>query len=78
MIPDELTTLTAAALLTDGRTAVGIFDVVSVKPHTSVLITGAAGRMGLALVQLATALGAPRGRRGARRAQAPCGARPGR
>ena len=58
LIPDELTTLTAAALLTDGRTALGILDGVSVKAGTPVLITGAAGGMGLLLVQLATARGA--------------------
>ena len=57
-IPDELTALTAAALLTDGRTALGILDGVSVKAGTPVLITGAAGGMGLLLVQLATARGA--------------------
>jgi NADPH2:quinone reductase len=58
LIPDGLTTLTAAALLTDGRTALGILDGVSVKAGTPVLITGAAGGMGLLLVQLATARGA--------------------
>ncbi|HWG24176.1 zinc-binding dehydrogenase, partial [Actinospica sp.] len=58
LIPDELTTLTAAALLTDGRTALGILDGVSVKAGTPVLITGAAGGMGLLLVQLTTARGA--------------------
>jgi NADPH:quinone reductase len=58
VIPDELTTLTAAALLTDGRTALGILDDVSIKVGTPVLITGAAGGMGLLLVQLATARGA--------------------
>ncbi len=57
-IPDELTALTAAALLTDGRTALGVLDGVSVKAGTRVLITGAAGGMGLLLVQLATARGA--------------------
>lgn len=58
LIPDELTTLTAAALLTDGRTALGILEGVSVEAGTPVLITGAAGGMGLLLVQLATARGA--------------------
>jgi NADPH:quinone reductase len=58
LIPDELTTLTAAALLTDGRTALGILDGVSVKAGTPVLITGAAGGMGLLLIQLATTRGA--------------------
>jgi NADPH2:quinone reductase len=58
LIPDALTTLTAAALLTDGRTALGILDGVSVNAGTPVLITGAGGGMGLLLVQLATARGA--------------------
>ena len=57
-IPDELTSLTAAALLTDGRTALGILDGVAVQAGTSVLITGAAGGMGLLLIQLASACGA--------------------
>lgn len=57
-IPDELTALTAAALLTDGRTALGVLDGVSIGAGTPVLITGAAGGMGLLLVQLATARGA--------------------
>lgn len=57
-IPDELTTLTAAALLTDGRTALRILEGVSLEPGTPLLITGAAGGMGLLLVQLATARGA--------------------
>ncbi len=57
-IPDELTPVSAAALLTDGRTALGILDGVSVEAGTPVLITGAAGGMGLLLVQLATARGA--------------------
>jgi NADPH:quinone reductase len=58
LVPDELTTLTAAALLTDGRTALGILDGLSVEGGTPVLITAAAGGMGLLLVQLATARGA--------------------
>ena len=58
LIPEGLTTVTAAALLTDGRTALGILDGISVNPGTPVLITGAAGGMGLLLVQLATARGA--------------------
>jgi NADPH2:quinone reductase len=58
LVPDELTTMTAAALLTDGRTALGILDGVSVKAGAPVLITGAAGGMGLLLVQLATTRGA--------------------
>jgi NADPH:quinone reductase len=58
VIPNELTTLTAAALLTDGRTALSILDGVSVKAGTPVLITGAAGGMGLLLVLLAAVRGA--------------------
>jgi NADPH2:quinone reductase len=58
LIPDGLTTVTAAALLTDGRTALGVLDGVSVQAGSPVLITGAAGGMGLLLVQLTTACGA--------------------
>jgi NADPH2:quinone reductase len=58
LIPDELTTVTAAALLTDGRTALGILDGLSINTGTPVLVTGAAGGMGLLLIQLATARGA--------------------
>jgi NADPH2:quinone reductase len=57
-IPDGLSALTAAALLTDGRTALGILDGISVQAGTGVLITGAAGGMGLLLGQMATARGA--------------------
>ncbi|MGO9956834.1 MAG: zinc-binding dehydrogenase [Solirubrobacteraceae bacterium] len=57
-IPQALTALAAAALLTDGRTALGILDGITVQAGTPVLITGAAGGMGLLLVQLATAGGA--------------------
>lgn len=57
-IPDGLTPLTAAALLTDGRTALGILDGVCVEAGTAVLVTGAAGGMGLLLVQLAKGRGA--------------------
>ncbi|MGH2872928.1 MAG: zinc-binding dehydrogenase [Solirubrobacteraceae bacterium] len=60
LIPDGLTTLTAAALLTDGRTALGICDGISLNAGTPVLITGAAGGMGLLLVQLTTARGQPK------------------
>lgn len=57
-IPDELTPVTAAALLTDGRTALGIIEGVSVEAGAPVLITGAAGGMGLLLIQLAKTRGA--------------------
>lgn len=58
LIPGELTLQTAAALLTDGRTALGILEGVSIPPGAPVLITGAAGGMGLLLTQLASARGA--------------------
>jgi NADPH2:quinone reductase len=57
-IPDGLAPVTAAALLTDGRTALGVLDGVTIDAGTPVLITGAAGGMGLLLIQLAKARGA--------------------
>ena len=57
-IPDALTDVVAAALLTDGRTALGILDGVSIHAGTPVLITGAGGSMGLLLVALAQGRGA--------------------
>jgi NADPH2:quinone reductase len=57
-IPDELTPQTAAALLTDGRTALGVLDRVTVAADSRVLVTGAGGGMGLLLVQLVKARGA--------------------
>ncbi len=57
-IPDELTDAVAAALLTDGRTALRVLDSVSIHAGTPVLITGAGGGMGLLLVGLVTARGA--------------------
>lgn len=67
-IPDGLTAITAAALLTDGRTAARLVDDVALSAGTAALVTGAAGGMGLLLVQLAKArgtrvVGAARGER---------------
>ena len=53
--PHELTAQTAAGVLTDGRTALGLLDGVWVARGTPPLISGAAGGMWLLLVQLATA-----------------------
>lgn len=48
----------AAALLHDGRTALKLADTAAVKAGESVLITAAAGGLGLLLVQVAHAAGA--------------------
>jgi NADPH2:quinone reductase len=67
-VPDELGLPEAAALLHDGSTAMGLLEETGVKPGEHVLITAAAGGMGVLLVQLARAAGgrviaAARGRR---------------
>jgi NADPH2:quinone reductase len=66
-VPDGLGLPEAAALLHDGSTAMGLLDAVGVKPGEQVLVTAAAGGMGVLLVQLAHAaggrvIGAARGR----------------
>ena len=67
-VPDELGLPEAAALLHDGSTAMGLLQDTGVKPGEQVLVTAAAGGMGVLLVQLARAaggrvIGAGRGRR---------------
>jgi NADPH2:quinone reductase len=57
-VPDAVELTTAAALLHDGVTALGLMDVVAVKPGERVLVTAAAGGLGALLVQLARAAGA--------------------
>jgi NADPH2:quinone reductase len=57
-IPDGVPALDAAALTTDGATALGLMDLVAVQPGERVLITAAAGGMGVLLVRLALAAGA--------------------
>jgi NADPH2:quinone reductase len=56
-VPDGVESRVAAALLHDGATALGLMAGTGVKPGESVLILGAAGGMGLLLVQLARAAG---------------------
>ena len=57
-VPDRVPLTTAAALLHDGVTALGLMDVVAVRPGDRVLVTAAAGGLGALLVQLAHAAGA--------------------
>jgi NADPH2:quinone reductase len=57
-VPDGVELSEAAALLHDGVTALGVLDVVALRPEDRVLITAAAGGMGALLVQLAHAAGA--------------------
>lgn len=56
-VPEGLPVQDAAALLHDGRTAVRLAEVVSVRPGEWVLITGVGGGLGLLMVQLAHAAG---------------------
>jgi NADPH2:quinone reductase len=67
-VPEELGLPEAAALLHDGTTAMGLLRQTEVKPGEQVLVTAAAGGMGVLLVQLARTaggrvIGAARGRR---------------
>jgi NADPH:quinone reductase len=57
-IPEALGTAEAAALLHDGRTAIGLVEVADVRPGEWVLVLGAAGGLGILLVQLAHSAGA--------------------
>lgn len=57
-VPDGLDARRAAALAHDGVTALAIMEGLTVKPSERVLILGAAGGMGILLVQLARAAGA--------------------
>lgn len=67
-VPDGLGLPEAAALLHDGRTALGLFEGAQVQPREWVLVTAAGGGLGILLVQLAHAagtrvIGAARGER---------------
>jgi len=67
-VPDGLGLPAAAALLHDGSTAFGLLGETGVQPGEHVLVTAAAGGMGVLLVQLALAaggqvIGAARGER---------------
>ncbi|WP_405724888.1 zinc-binding dehydrogenase [Streptomyces sp. NBC_01537] len=57
-VPEELGLPEAAAVLTDGPTALGLLDALPLRPGERVLILAAAGGMGTLLVQLAHAAGA--------------------
>jgi NADPH2:quinone reductase len=57
-VPDGLGLPEAGALLHDGATAESLLERAAVRPAESVLVTAAAGGMGVLLVQLASAAGA--------------------
>ena len=58
IVPGGLNPLDAVAVLHDGPTALRIIRLVDIGPEDRVLILGAAGGMGILLVQLARARGA--------------------
>lgn len=57
-VPEGLGLPEAAALLHDGRTALGLFEGARIQPQESVLVTAAGGGLGILLVQLVHAAGA--------------------
>jgi NADPH:quinone reductase len=57
-IPGEVALADAAALLADGRTALGLLDRARIEPGARVLVEAAAGGVGSLLVQLAKRAGA--------------------
>jgi NADPH:quinone reductase len=57
-VPDGLDPLLAAAMIHDGPTALRIVRLADVRPGEQVLVLGAAGGMGILLVQLLRARGA--------------------
>ncbi len=57
-VPDGVDAVAAAALLHDGRTALGLMEAVPVRRGDRALVLGAAGGLGNLLVQLAAARGA--------------------
>jgi NADPH:quinone reductase len=56
-VPDGVGLDTAAALLHDGPTALALLDRIDVRPGNTVLVVGASGGLGIALVQLCRARG---------------------
>lgn len=58
VVPDDVDLRAATAVLHDGTTALGILEIGGVRPGEWVLVLGAAGGMGLLLVQLLTDQGA--------------------
>jgi NADPH2:quinone reductase len=57
-VPDGVDLRQAAALLHDGRTALRLTEIAEIRPDESVLVLGAAGGMGVLLIQLARQSGA--------------------
>jgi NADPH2:quinone reductase len=57
-VPDDLSLPEAGALLHDGATAESLLERAAVRPGESVLVTAAAGGMGVVLIELASAAGA--------------------
>ncbi|MEV4072899.1 zinc-binding dehydrogenase [Nonomuraea fuscirosea] len=57
-VPDEVPLWRAAALIQVGPAALSLIRAAGLEPGTRVLVTGAGGALGLALVGLATAAGA--------------------
>ncbi|MFI6869157.1 zinc-binding dehydrogenase [Nocardia sp. NPDC050406] len=57
-IPDGVSATQAAALVHDGRTALGVMGRAAVQPGERVLVTAAAGGLGTLFIQLARAAGA--------------------
>jgi NADPH:quinone reductase len=57
-VPDEVDLRDATAVLHDGTTALRVLQVCDVRPGEPVLVLGAAGGMGILLVQLLAARGA--------------------
>jgi NADPH2:quinone reductase len=57
-VPEPLGLAEAAALLADGRTAVGLHEAAKIAPGERVVVTAAGGGVGSLLVQLAKASGA--------------------
>lgn len=55
VVPDTLDLAAAAALLHDGPTALRLFDVTAVRDVDRLLVVGATGGLGIALVQLGLA-----------------------
>jgi NADPH2:quinone reductase len=58
VVPDDVDLLAATAVLHDGTTALRVLEVCGMRPGEWVLVLGAAGGMGILLVQLLAAQGA--------------------
>jgi len=57
VVPDEVDLLAATAVLHDGTTALRVLEITAPRPGEWVLVLGAAGGMGILLVQLLSAYG---------------------